>query len=353
METPNSARGVKRPPRGAGTLSSLDARPARTPPMKLTTRHDYLDRVRRVLRYAQEHLDEPLAPERLADVAHLSVYHFHRIFSGLVGESLGDHVRRLRLERAAGELRRTDRPVIDVALGAGYDSHEAFTRAFKDRFGAPPSAYRRSDGPLVIPRALCGVHYGTDEAVSGFVPLQEDSRMIDVRIDTQPPRRLLALAHRGDYLAIGDAFARVFAEAGRRGLVTADTVSLGIYYDDPDIVPLDALRSHACVTVPASCADAPDGFELIDLAGSEFAVGVHRGPYEQLPESYRWLFGQWLPASGREPANRPCHEIYVTDPQTTPAERLITHICLPLVVMESAGAESPAVVARLTGDAVS
>src|SRR5215470_14446022 len=98
--------------------------------MKATTRSEYLDRIRRVLRFVQEHLDEPLAPNRLADVASLSTYHFHRIFSGLVGESLGEHVRRMRLERAAGELRRTDDQVVDIGLRAGYDAHEPFTRAF-------------------------------------------------------------------------------------------------------------------------------------------------------------------------------------------------------------------------------
>src|SRR5688500_14496747 len=105
--------------------------------MKLTTREDYLDRIRRVLRFVQEHLDDTLTPARLADVAHLSPYHFHRIFSGIVGESISSHVRRLRLERAAGELRRTDRDVIDIALGAGFEAHEPFTRAFREHFGTP------------------------------------------------------------------------------------------------------------------------------------------------------------------------------------------------------------------------
>ena len=87
--------------------------------MKAATRGDYLDRIRRVLRFVQHNLDEPLDPGRLAGVANLSVFHFHRIFSGLVGETLSEHVRRLRLERAAGDLRRTDLSVLDIALRAG------------------------------------------------------------------------------------------------------------------------------------------------------------------------------------------------------------------------------------------
>lgn len=126
--------------------------------MKPTTREDYLDRIRRVLRFVQEHLDDELSPSVLADVARLSIYHFHRVFRARVGESLAEHVRRIRLERAAGALRRTDDRVIDIALSAGYDAHEPFTRAFHARFGMPPSAWRRQPEPVTFPPVLCGVH---------------------------------------------------------------------------------------------------------------------------------------------------------------------------------------------------
>jgi AraC family transcriptional regulator len=110
------------------------------------------------------------------------------------------------------------------------------------------------------------------------------------------------------------------------GLIGPDTVSLGIYYDDPDATPAERLRSHACLTVPESFSQAPEGFELLELEGGDHAIGLHRGPYERLHESYRWLFGQWLPSSGREPANRPVHEIYVNDPRTTAPADLVTHM---------------------------
>jgi AraC family transcriptional regulator len=299
--------------------------------VRATTRQDYLHRIRRVLRFVQEHLDDDVSPAALAHVAHLSVYHFHRIFSGLVGESLAEHVRRLRLERAAGELRHTDSRVIDVALGAGYDAHEPFTRAFRAHFGMPPSEWRLSREPFTFPPVLCGVHFGSDDAVSRFVPMEEDSSMVNVHIERSPARRLLALAHAGDYNQIGPTFKRLFEFAHSRGLVGPGTISLGIYYDDPAVTPVDRLRSHACISVPSIFSSAPEGFELIDLPEGEVAVGVHRGPYTKLEESYRWLFAEWLPSSGREAADRPCHEIYLSDSRTTAPEDLVTHIVIPLV----------------------
>lgn len=298
--------------------------------MRPTTRTDYIDRIRRVLRHVQHHLDDELPPADLAEVAHFSRFHFHRVFRGLVGESVSEHVRRLRLERAAGDLRRTDRKVIEIALSAGYDAHEPFTRAFRAHFAMSPSDCRAAAEPVAFPPALCAVHYGVDSAVSRFVPLVEDSKVIEVRIEPLPRRRLLGVAHHGDYQGIGQAFGRIVVLGLARGLIGPGTVSLGIYHDDSDVTPADRLRSHACMTVPEDFGPAPEGFELLDLEGGEHAIGVHLGPYERLHESYRWLFGQWLPTSGREPADRPVHEIYVNDPRSVRPEELITHVCIPL-----------------------
>ena len=105
--------------------------------MKSETQQTYQERILKVLVYIQNHLDETLSLEELAGVAHFSPYHFHRIFRGMVGESLMEHVRRLRLERAAHRLKFTDSPVTRIAFEAGYETHEAFTRAFRALFDRP------------------------------------------------------------------------------------------------------------------------------------------------------------------------------------------------------------------------
>jgi len=58
---------------------------------------------------------------------------------------------------------------------------------------------------------------------------------------------------------------------------------------------------------------------------------MHHGPYERLGETYAALFGQWLPANGREPGGASCsYEIYLNDPNSTPPEELLTEVCVPL-----------------------
>src|SRR5512147_3315368 len=107
------------------------------------TLQDNFDCIEEVMRYIREHLNEPLNREVLADVAGFSVPHFHRVFTAHVGESAISYIRRLRLERAARKLRMGAVDITEVALAAGYDTHAAFGKAFKQQFGVSPSEFRR------------------------------------------------------------------------------------------------------------------------------------------------------------------------------------------------------------------
>ena len=104
---------------------------------------DYLNCIQDVMKYIREHISEPLDRETLAAVAGFSIPHFHRVFTAHVGESAISYVRRLRLERAARKLRMGAVDITEVALAAGYDTHAAFSKAFKQQFGLSPSEFRQ------------------------------------------------------------------------------------------------------------------------------------------------------------------------------------------------------------------
>jgi AraC-like DNA-binding protein len=87
--------------------------------------------------------DRDLSAEELAARVHLSRFHFDRLVSAAAGEPPGALRRRVLLERAAYRLITTDRDVLEIALDAGYSSHEAFTRAFVRAYGQSPSRWRR------------------------------------------------------------------------------------------------------------------------------------------------------------------------------------------------------------------
>jgi AraC family transcriptional regulator len=92
--------------------------------------------------YIRDNISQPLNREVLAAVAGFSVLHFHRIFTAQKGENIAAYVRRVRLERAGWKLRMGAVDITEVALAAGYDTHAAFSKAFKQQFGYTPSDFR-------------------------------------------------------------------------------------------------------------------------------------------------------------------------------------------------------------------
>jgi AraC family transcriptional regulator len=278
------------------------------------TEQTYRERILKVQLFIQEHLDEELPLDRLARVAHFSPYHFHRIFRGLVGEGAHEYVRRLRLESAALALKSSGRSIIRVALDAGYGTHEAFSRAFRQQFGVSPSQFRAGRRPLP-PKET--------------VPMTTATAVREVRFETVPPRRVAFIRHVGPYGTVGPTFQRLMAWAGQRGLLGPQTLIVAIPYDDPGVTPADKVRADCCITVGEGVA--PEGeVGLQTIEGGECAVLTHVGPYRQLGESYHWLFGTWLPTSGRELRNSPAYEIARNSPEDTPPEQLRTDIYLPL-----------------------
>ena len=300
------------------------------------TLRDYKARVLRVLVFIQAHLDEPLSLSDLAALACFSPYHFHRVFRGMVGESVKEHVRRLRLERAASQLRLGNRSIIRIALDAGYRSHEAFTRSFKAAFGVAPARYRALRRPPPPPAASgvgsapSGVHYGTAQPLSRFTAVPPGNlRRCPITVKHCPALRVAFVRHVGPYSQCGAAWDRLLTYLGKEGWLGGESRFIGLSHDDPEITPPSRIRYDACVT-------AGDGFEpqgdigVQVIAGGDYAMATHFGPYTRLGHTYARIMGQWLPRSGRELGDGPCYEIYLNDPNSTAPEDLVTDVYVPL-----------------------
>ena len=297
--------------------------------MSPPTLQDYKERILRVLVHVQNHLDDALSLEELARVACFSPYHFHRIFRGMVGESVMEHVRRLRLERAAHHLKTTNQPITRVAFAAGYETHEAFTRAFGAMFGDPPSRFREIHRAIPVRKVPSDVHFVDDGSLDNFTPSDTGGSTMDVRIEYMEPMRVAFMRHVGPYNEVGGTWGSLCAWAGPKGLLGPNVTCLGMGHDDPEITPPDKIRYDACITVGPEVQPEGD-IGIQETAAGEYAITTHVGPYEKLAETYARLYGEWMPNNGREPATGPCLEIYRNSPQDTPPEKLITDIYAPL-----------------------
>jgi AraC family transcriptional regulator len=292
---------------------------------KSRTTLDYSRRIERVVAHIGSHLDDALELETLAGIACFSPYHFHRIYRGLMRETVADTLRRLRLHRAAGDLTHSRRPMEAIATRAGYGSVAAFTRAFGAVYGTPPASFRRR----YLERGI------VPTVTAAPQPETEENAMYDVQFRETQPMRLAAISHHGAYMQIGTAFERIFAWAAGRGLLTPATRSIGVYYSDPHTVPAEDLVSDAGITVGPE-VKAEGDVHILDIAGGRHAVITHKGPYAELERAYTWLYRTWLPESGLEAADRPCFEEYLNDPRSLPPTEWLTAIYLPLAAAEQA-----------------
>jgi AraC family transcriptional regulator len=162
---------------------------------------DYEERIEDAIGYILEHLDEPIDPRELADHVCFSRFHFHRVFQALAGETVGDLLRRLRLERAAARLRNGRASITELALEAGYATHPAFVRAFRAAYGCTPSEIRHRNVDCYRLPTPNGVHYGDRLRIRFAPPLGEMTMNVEIR--ELEPRKAVCMPHQGYYHMIG------------------------------------------------------------------------------------------------------------------------------------------------------
>lgn len=297
--------------------------------MKPETRSFYEQAVLRVIERITSNLDEALDLETLAREACLSPFHFHRVFRGMVGETPLELIRRLRMERAAFRLAKSEAAVTEMAFDAGYETHEAFTRAFRAYYSTSPSGFRLRKYPRIELAATCGVHFTAGAHVPAFIPRDTGGQTMNVEIKHMPELRVGTVRHIGPYNQIPQAFERLGSIAGPSGLMRNATDMIAIYHDDPESMPQDQLRADAGLVVPQQ-VPLPDGLAEQHIAEGEYACAVHIGPYEKLGDAWARFMGEWLPASGHRLGDGPSYEIYKNTPLNAPKEELRTEMYIPL-----------------------
>jgi AraC family transcriptional regulator len=300
--------------------------------VKETTRSSYETAVRHAVARVAAQLDDALDLHALGRAAALSPLHFHRVFRGMMAETPLELHRRLRLERAAYQLATGDHPVTRVAFDAGYETHEAFTRAFRQAYAASPSDFRRAaprtpTGPRFELTARNGVHFVPPGAGPPAVPTFDHGEIpMNADIVTMPELRLATLRHLGPYNRISEAFSRLATIATRAGFTwQPDTRMVAVYYDDPEATTVAELRSDAAFTPPAG-APVPEGCGELVIPGGRYACFTHVGPYTGLGDAWARLMGEWLPRSGHRIG--PGHGFELYGPMTDAEPR--TGLYLPL-----------------------
>ncbi len=286
-----------------------------------------------VIEHIDRHLDEDLDLGALAEVANFSPFHFHRLFRALTGEALGDYVRRRRLEIAAVRLRAQPAvPVLQIALGVGFGSSEAFSRAFRARFGAAPTEYRKSK-PDQVKRKRGTVArkagQASDRPDDDHAGSTKEQRM-NVKLVDREPVHVAYLRHTGEY---GPAVGKFWMQTVAPWMATNSLFGrerFGISLDDAMVTKSEQLRYDACVASPEGEVLSGKPQHKV-IPGGRYAALAFEGTSAEIPQAWDRLLRDWLPKSGLQLDSRPFFEYYPIDGQFDPKTgRFTCDICVPV-----------------------
>lgn len=286
----------------------------------------YTRRFEQVFAYIEQHLDSPLTVEQLSDVACFSRFHFHRQFSQFCGISISRYITLMRLKRASFRLVSAPQErVINIALDAGFENPESFSRAFKNTFGLTPSEFRKD--PVWV-----------DWHVHFQFPGRENQlrrEFMDVKIITVEPINVAVLEHLGDPMRVNNTVAAFIEWRKASGLSDYTTQgTYGVPWNDPHTTPGDEFRFDVCGELnPEANGQVPENAQGViskTIPGGRCAVVRHVGAYERISDSVYYLYRQWLPQSGEELRDFPVYFRYLELDQNHPEHAQQTDILLPL-----------------------
>jgi AraC family transcriptional regulator len=312
----------------------------------------HIGHINRVIDHIDTHLAGELDLDTLAAVAHVSRWHFHRVFHALTGETLAERVRRRRLEVAAGRLVASpERSALAVALDVGFGSAEVFSRAFRAHFGVTPTAWRRGayrDWARQHKIALGKIHQADRKASqeAAFAFLHDGDlwpagrhepppggKKMDVEIKTLPETRVAYMRHVGAYgsSSITSMWQRFAVWSEARGLMRPRRRMFGISQDSPEITAPDKCRYDACVEVDA--AFVPEGeIGVQAIWGGRYACARFVGTPADIHGAWMRFLSEWLPGSRYQCGNHPALELYEPDFTVDPhTGAFACWLCMPVV----------------------
>lgn len=300
---------------------------------------DYIDRVNRAIDFILGNLDQSLKLEVVANAAGFSPFHFHRIFRSLVGESLAEFVKRVRLERSLALMSQKNwraqshSSLTKIAFACGFSSSADFSRCFKQRYGVPPSQFdvesfrisRREEWQSAI--ADPEHQHLLDQLPTGTNPDHFEVQRIEI-----PPRTVAYLRVMDSYQEgkVPLAAQRLVHWADERNL--ADGQWLGYMWDDPEIVAYENCRYDVGLEIPASTPDHETCGEIgrIQFPAMQVAEINICGGIDLEMRALDWLFKTWLPSSGFLPIGQPCFEVWQGKPFAHGLEHFELAIHLPI-----------------------
>jgi len=294
--------------------------------MKNVTYTDYCERVRDVVLHIYGNLDRPLEVCELAERACLSPFHFQRLFRRISGETCIKLVRRLRLERAAWQLQHTTQSILEIAFQAGFDSGEAFSRAFRKSFASPATDFREARWLSYWLLSANGTHYVPGREPT-FYPLVWQGQPVPFRIEAIEPFQVSGRPHPGASHLIGKTCLAFAEELKQVGIDLRQTPLITFTPQLSPTTPMEEIRSF--VAVAANLPPLP-GISSATLGGGLHLVVRFVGTSLELGDFWLRLWHEILPSSEHEQSSLCCYQTLQMGLYADQSAVILAHLCIPV-----------------------
>ncbi|QFT89780.1 Regulatory protein SoxS [Bacillus sp. THAF10] len=266
-----------------------------------------VESIQRAIAFIENNILEDLSIGKIAQEANFSSFHFQRAFALLTDVSVGEYIRRRRLSLAAQDLLSTDDKIIDIAFKYGYDTPEAFTKAFRRQHGTSPSDVRRFEGKLqTYNRLVIQVTLKGAEPMKYSVVNKDAFRVVGVK-------RTYSLGN-GENMA---EIPKLWQEVNENG-ITEKLVDmnnglikgiLGVCGATTEEMRTKNLMDYWVAA--ASSEDPPEGMEELEIPATKWAVfEVHGAMPHAMQDKWKQIFSEWFPSNSYEHAGTPDFEWY-------------------------------------------
>lgn len=264
----------------------------------------YISPLEIAIRYIETHLNENIGLKDVARETGYSYYHMTRLFTSSLGEPVGSYIHKRKLYNASRKLLYTDMRVIDIAMETGFESSEAFSRAFKSIYGSSPTIYRKNGQDLVA-MAKKELDIKSLRHITCNITLEPEIVEIkEVKLAGVRGTTTLADNCLPDlwecYLQLRKNYSRTEAD----GYSVCET-DKAVYTEAGDVIFSVMIGSPA-----ESFAVIPDAWIQKTIAAGKYAVFTHRGSLGNLDKTYDYIFGTWLLSGKGDLDEREDFEIY-------------------------------------------
>ena len=288
----------------------------------------YQKRINAVINHINDNLDRSFSLDELAQIAHFSSFHFHKIFVAVVGESVNFYTNRVRLEKAARMLKFSPSPIAEIAYDCGFSSPATFSRSFGKYFSVSPSSYRKKG--QIENHKICKELFPMAEYL---VPMTLDEKQATFPVTVKDfPQRKVAYIRVVDSYQEGvviQAFEQLIGWAKDKKLYDEGQF-FGMSLDDPMVTPHEKYRYEACITIPEKVSVDKAGIEEMRLPACSYATTKVSGDITMVATGIDYLFNEWLINSKYEPEHLHALEHFLDKQHICHWEHFDLELCIPV-----------------------